>query len=45
MNREKLIKKVLDEMKRIKEEEGLDILFMPDDKLEQWVEYLIERYQ
>jgi hypothetical protein len=42
--RKKLIKNVKDEILRIKEEKGVDILKMPDIEMSRWVEYLVRRF-
>lgn len=40
--REKLIRDVIDDIIIIREKKGIDILKMPDQELDRWIEYLVK---
>lgn len=42
--RAELTKKVIAELLRINEEQGIDILQMPDEEIYRWIAYLVRQY-
>jgi predicted CopG family antitoxin len=41
----KSVNEIIEEILRIKEQTGIDVLLMPETEIEKWIVYLIRRQQ